>query len=92
MRSGLRALRDAGLVRSRFSARFSHSNDRGYVVLFDLIGPAGQMEDHIWIKPENWHGPTPSSGQVVEFTASIQPYRKATGEEDYGLVGLEVLE
>jgi hypothetical protein len=91
MRASLRALRDAGLARARFSARFSHSNSKGFIVLFDVTGPTGQMEDHAWIRPGHWHGPLPHPGQSVEFVASIEPYWKGAGEEDLGLFRLEVL-
>jgi hypothetical protein len=92
MRSGLRTLQQAGRRRVRFSATFGCVDRRGYIALADIIGPAGyQVEDHIWIRSGQWHGSIPHSGQRVEFQASIEVYRRESGEEDYGLVGLEVL-
>lgn len=85
MREGLRALRNAGLTRARFSAKFGGKDRRGFIILNELIGPIGSAEDHIWIRPENWHGAIPQHGTPVEFVASIEPYWKGAGEEDYGL-------
>jgi hypothetical protein len=91
MREGLRALRNAGLTRSRFSARFGLKDHRGFIALNDVSGPVGPVEDHIWIRPGNWHGAIPRQGQQVEFVASIGPYWKGAGLEDYELFRLEVV-
>jgi hypothetical protein len=91
MREGLRALRKAGLTRQHFSARFEKKNSHGFIVLNNILGPAGQMEDHIWIRQEHWHDPIPRPGPQVNFIASIEPYRKRSGENDFGLSWLEVI-
>lgn len=91
MREGLRALRNAGLTRSRFSAKYGGKDRRGFIILNDVVGPTGPAEDHIWIRPGNWHGATPLPGNEVEFVASIEQYWKGAGEEDYGLRRVEVL-
>jgi hypothetical protein len=91
MREGLRALRNAGLTRSRFSAKFGGRDGRGFIILNDVLGPIGFAEHHIWIRPGNWHGTIPQPGRQVEFVASIEQYWKGAGEEDYGLRRVEVL-
>ncbi len=91
MRESLRALQNAGLTRSRFSARFGGKDRRGFIILNDVVGPAGSAEGHIWIRPENWAGAIPRHGTQVEFVASIEQYWKGAGEEDYGLCQVEVL-
>jgi hypothetical protein len=91
MREGLRALRNAGLKRSRFSAKYCGKDRRGFIILNDVLGPTGPAEDHIWIRPENWQGTAPQPGDQVEFVASIEQYWKGAGEEDYGLCRVEVL-
>jgi hypothetical protein len=91
MREGLRALQKAGVLRSRFSARFSGKDRRGFIILNDVVGPIGSAEDHVWIRPENWQGPILRQGTQVEFVARIEPYWKGAGVEDYGLREVRVL-
>ena len=42
-------------------------------------------QERHWVRPDEWRGPVLQSCEMVEFTATIRPYRKGAGEEDPGL-------
>jgi hypothetical protein len=90
MRQDLHDLRAAGVRRARFSARFAFRDHRGCIALEDVVSPTGTT-DHVWIRPDDWRGRMPQPGDEVVFTASIRPYYKGAGEQDFGLFCLEVL-
>jgi len=91
MRQDLAVLREHGITRARFSARYAGRSALGYYILSDVVTPIGGHMDHVWIKPWQWHGRTPAPGQQVEFMAQIEPYRRGSGEEELGLFRVEVV-
>ncbi len=90
MKDDLQALRSAGQTRLRFSAKVCYQDRRGCIILRNVWSPTGRTE-HAWIRPNEWHGPIPKRGRNVEFLATICPYYKGDGEEDYGLFDLKVI-
>jgi hypothetical protein len=91
MRKDLQAMRQAGIKRARFSGVVELYDRRCFVALRDVEGPTGTIE-HCWVKPDHWHGPTPQAGGLVEFTAEIRQYWKGSGEEEFGLFDVRVLQ
>ncbi len=91
MRPELAAMRLAGMIRSRFSARFGMEDHRGFIVLNAVQTPIGEI-DHLWVRPGHWHGDIPARGAKVNFRAQIEPYYREDGSEDLGLFRLWVIE
>jgi len=91
MRAELDAMRRAGMVRTRFAARFDLMDRRGFIALQDVETPIGQI-DHLWIRPSNWRGPLPKHGDRVKFNASIELYWRTDGSEDLGLFRCEAIQ
>lgn len=90
MRPELDAMRRAGMVRSRFSARYQLMDHRGFISLQAVQTPIGEI-DHIWIRPGHWSGKIPARGEQVRFRAYIEPYWREDGTEDLGLFRLQVV-
>jgi len=90
MRAELDAMRRAGMVRTRFAARFDLMDRRGFIALQDVETPLGPIR-HIWIRPGHWNGRIPHKGERVKFRAQIEPYWRDDGSEDLGLFRLQVL-
>lgn len=87
-RQELNRLRRAGIRKAYFSATFSRMNGRGMIILHDVHGPVEDI-DHVWIRPEHWHGAIPSPGTPIEFEATIEPYWTDDGQESLGLFNLQ---
>lgn len=86
MRTDFAALLSAGIQRCRFSAFFQGATRRrGYLAFRNVTPPVG-FADHAYIRQEHWLGDLPREGDRIEFLASIDPYRKDSGEVDYRLI------
>ena len=95
MRGGLLELyRARGSAPVKFSARYGGMSPTGHIWLTDVTGPSGlPMADHVWIRQGHWAGKLPERrGYRVNLTAHIEPYWKASGEEDLGLFRVKVKE
>ena len=76
----------AGLNRARFSATYCGRGPHGHVILRDVTGPVGPLQEHIWVRPDHWWGRRLHvTGDRVEFIASVEPYWRNDGSQDLGL-------
>jgi hypothetical protein len=85
LKSAFAAMLRAGITRAIFSARCDFQDRRGFLALNQIQTPAGMAEEHAWVRPEHWRGPLPRPGEIVSFSARLEPYWKGDGSYDIGL-------
>ena len=92
MKPALAAMYRAGIRAAQFRALYGGRTAKGHTVLNDVVTPAGEVLDHIWIRSGNWHGPRLHHGQPIEILASLQPYWHEDGGQDIGLFNVRAVD
>jgi hypothetical protein len=67
--------------------------DRPVVLLLDirLVATGKQQCDHVWTKSKRLIERDFGRGTLIEFTASITPYTRGDGSEDYRLADIRAI-